>query len=83
MVASPAGLLQPLEIPKRICDEVTMDFIEGIPKSQGMDTILVVVDRLSKAAHFVGMKNPFTAKDVVEIIVQETRYCYNTAFHSI
>jgi hypothetical protein len=33
---------------------VTMDFIEALPKSEGLDTIMVVVDKLTKYAHFIG-----------------------------
>ena len=49
----PYGLLQPLPIPEGPWKSVSMDFIVKLPLSHGFDSILVVVDRFSKMAHFI------------------------------
>lgn len=53
------------------CYHLSMDFIEKLPKSEGTDTILVVVDRLSKYAHFIPLKHPFAARSVADKFAKE------------
>lgn len=68
---TPGGLLQPLPIPNGIWEDLSLDFITGLPKSKGYEVVLVVVDRLYKYSHFILLKHPYTAKSIVELFVKE------------
>jgi len=56
--------VQPIPIPSQAWSQVTMDFIDGLSSSKGYEVIFVVVDRLTKYNHFVGLKHPYSAKTV-------------------
>lgn len=68
---TPMGLLQPLPIPSKIWEDVSMGFIMGLPKVSSVDTILLVVDRLPKHAHFLVIKHLFIAKDIAGVFIRE------------
>jgi transposase InsO family protein len=68
---NPVGTLQPLPIPTRPWSVIGMDFITKLPLSQGYDSILVVVDLLSKSAHFVPTRETITAKDLATLFRRE------------
>ena len=66
----PGGLLQPLPIPHIIWEEIAVDFINNLPLSNGYSSIMVVIDRLSKFAHFIPLKFGFNSKIVAEAFIQ-------------
>jgi hypothetical protein len=66
-----AGLLQPLGVPSAIWADISMDFIEGFHKINGKSVILTVVDRFSKAAHFITLGHPYMATTVAHAFFTE------------
>ncbi|KAL4010650.1 hypothetical protein IC575_030153 [Cucumis melo] len=68
----PAGLLQPLSIPEWKWENVSMDFITGLPRTlRGFTVIWVVVDRLTKSAHFGPGKSTYTASKWARLYMSE------------
>ncbi|KAL0533347.1 hypothetical protein IC582_030166 [Cucumis melo] len=68
----PAGLLQPLSIPEWKWENVSMDFITGLPRTlRGFTVIWVVVDKLTKSAHFVPGKSTYTASKWAQLYMSE------------
>ncbi|KAL0539863.1 hypothetical protein IC582_024084 [Cucumis melo] len=68
----PTGLLQPLSIPEWKWENVSMDFITGLPRTlRGFTMIWVVVDRLTKSAHFVPGKSTYTASKWAQLYMSE------------
>ena len=65
----PYGLLQPLNVPERPWSSISMDFITDLPESNGADAILVVVDRLTKMAHFVPCNKTITSEQTARLFI--------------
>ncbi|TYK03504.1 putative Retrotransposon protein [Cucumis melo var. makuwa] len=75
----PTGLLHPLSVPGWKWESVSMDFITGLSRTlNGHTVIWVVVDRLTKSAHFIPGKSTYTARLQLAL---GTRLDFNTTFH--
>jgi hypothetical protein len=76
------GLLQPLPVPQQSRVTVSLDFIKGLPKSNHHNTILVVIDKFSKYAHFLPLARLFTALQVAQVYFNHV-YCLHGLPHAI
>lgn len=65
----PAGLLCPLPVPSRPWSHIALDFVTGLPLSQGNSVILTIVDRFSKAVHFVALPKLPTAQETADLLM--------------
>jgi hypothetical protein len=75
----PVGFIQPLPIPKWKWEVVTMDFITGFPRTRKKhDSIMVVVEKIMKDAHFIPLNTTHKAPNIVDMFVREI-----TQFHDI
>ena len=76
----PAGLLQSLPIPQWKWEKITMDFMVGLPRCRsGFDAIWVIVDRLTKSAHFLPMNNSDSVEKLAELYVKEIVRLHGTS----
>ncbi|GJW04179.1 hypothetical protein Tco_1563035 [Tanacetum coccineum] len=84
---NPSGLLQQPEIPVWKCERITMDFVSGLPRTpSGYDTIWVIVDRLTKSAHFLPIKKTDSMEKLTRLYLKEiealgTNLDMSTAYH--
>ena len=68
----PTGLLQPMKIPEWKWEEVGMDFIVGLPRTQGgYDLIWVIVDQLTKVAHFIPVKSTYNGPRLAQLYMKK------------
>ena len=68
----PSGLLKPIMIPEWKWDRVTMDFVSGLPLTQSKkDSVWVIVDRLTKSAHFIPVRTDFSLDKLAELYVSQ------------
>ena len=68
-----AGLLKQLPIPNWKWEVISLDFLTDLPKNQKHNnSIMVVVDKLSKASHFIHVKTTYTSPNVVDIFMKKS-----------
>lgn len=65
-----SGLLRPLAIPHRPWSHIALDFVTGLPPSGGNTVVLTIIDRFSKAAHFIALPKLPSARETADLLVQ-------------
>jgi hypothetical protein len=61
------GLLKQMKVPEQAWTHISMDFIEGLPTSNGKNVILVIVDSFTKYSHFISLSHPYSVKQVAQL----------------
>ena len=68
----PGGELQPLEIPNWKWEDISMDFVSGLPRTRSRnDSIWVIVDRLAKSAHFLPVRKTNDLSSLAMLYLKE------------
>ena len=81
---SPMGLLQRMQIPEWKWERIAMDFVVGRPKTLGKsNSIWVVVDKLTKSAHFILVRVYFNAEQLAQIHVKEILKLHGASFYHL
>ena len=76
----PSGLLQQLPIPEWKWDMIAMDFVSGLArKSSGYDAIWVIIDRLTKTAHFLPIKKMYSTDRLASLYVSRIVYLHGVS----
>ena len=65
------GLLQPLPVPAAAWQIISLDFVEGLPRSKQVNCILVVIDSFTKYGHFLPLSHPFPAAGVAKLFLDQ------------
>ena len=70
----PAGFLQPLHIPEWKWETISLNLITGLPRSKKKnDSIMVVVDKLSKSTHFIPVQSTYKAVQITNIFMERQK----------
>ena len=64
-------MLQPNKVPDQPWKSIAMDFVADLPNSDGYDTILVVIDRLTKMSHFIPCRKDLDARQFATLFLKE------------
>jgi len=64
----PFGPLVPNKVPNRPWEIISTDLITQLPESNGYNAICVIIDRLTKRAHFIPINNQFSFKDMAQLL---------------
>lgn len=67
----PYGKMQPLNVPSRPAEALSIDFITDLPKSRNFDSILVIVDRISKGLTVVPCDKTVTASELKDLMIKQ------------
>ena len=68
---APDGMLHPNKVPEQLWKSIAMDFITAFPNSDGYDTILVVIDRLTKMSHFIPCNKKLDAPQFATLFLKK------------